>query len=279
MDRLFAGTAPVILRLKSGPFGIYLHCLEQIVSSRLERGYAHGTLKDNLRVTAAFGEWLKSSGVNLPDVNELTLSAFLKSKAWSRQRGFGGVAKELILTLQSEGVTSPAPHLDAPPVQRVLEEFDRFLRQERALSLSSRKNYGPVVNRFLSDRFGLDDVCLSELKARDVIDFIKRRVHDFSPKRAQLMLTALRVFFRFLVYRGYLTTDLSAAVPSVAHWEMQSVPKGLEAKEVEQLLEHCNSQTAIGRRDYAILLGEPSKGRCRESCCGSLPQCRRPAPL
>jgi site-specific recombinase XerD len=231
-----------------------MDCLEQIISSRLEHGYARATLKENLRLTAAFGDWLESSGINLLDVKDVTLSEFLKSRTPSRRRGLAGVANELILKLQTEGVTSPPVHPALTPLQCVVDDFDRFLRQERALSVASRKNYGPVVWRFLSDRFGGEEVRIADLTARDVIDFVRRRIHDFSPKRAQLMLTALRVFFRFLVYRGDLETDLSTAVPSVAHWQMQTAPKGLEAEEVEQLLEHCNPVTAVGRRDHAILL-------------------------
>jgi integrase len=43
-------------------------------------------------------------------------------------------------------------------------------------------------------------------------------------------------------------------VPSVAHWALAGIPKRLSADEVEKVLSACNRNTALGRRDYAILL-------------------------
>lgn len=68
------------------------------------------------------------------------------------------------------------------------------------------------------------------------------------------MATALRSFFRFLRLHGALTLDLTAAVPTVASWRCAEVPKYLQPEQVEQLLLSCNRRTAVGQRDYAILL-------------------------
>jgi len=73
-------------------------------------------------------------------------------------------------------------------------------------------------------------------------------------KRAQLMTTAFRSFFRYLFQKGELQTDLAASVPTVADWRLSTVPKYLAPEEVEQVLRACNRRTATGRRDYAILL-------------------------
>jgi integrase/recombinase XerD len=55
-------------------------------------------------------------------------------------------------------------------------------------------------------------------------------------------------------YRGDIKIDLAAAVPTVAHWRLTSIPKFLSSDQVKLVLAHCQRQTAIGRRDYAILL-------------------------
>jgi site-specific recombinase XerD len=68
------------------------------------------------------------------------------------------------------------------------------------------------------------------------------------------MTTALRVFFRFAQQRGDLTTDLAAAVPSVAHWSLAAIPQALTPDQVARVLASCDTQTAIGRRDRAILV-------------------------
>jgi len=73
-------------------------------------------------------------------------------------------------------------------------------------------------------------------------------------KRAQVMTTAFRSFFRFLFQKGELQADLAASVPTVANWQLSTVPKYLTPKEVERVLKACDRRTAIGRRNYAILL-------------------------
>lgn len=45
-----------------------------------------------------------------------------------------------------------------------------------------------------------------------------------------------------------------AAVPTVADWRLAEVPKYLNSDQVEQLLQSCDRKTAVGRRDYAVLL-------------------------
>jgi site-specific recombinase XerD len=73
-------------------------------------------------------------------------------------------------------------------------------------------------------------------------------------KRAKLLTTALRSFLRYARYRGEITVDLAAAVPVVANWSMTSIPRAIAANQVRQLLASINRRTAMGRRDYAILL-------------------------
>jgi len=75
-----------------------------------------------------------------------------------------------------------------------------------------------------------------------------------SPRRAQLMTTALRSFLRFLFCNGELKTDLAACVPTVADWRLSTVPKYLAPEEVERVIAACDRRTSTGLRDYAILL-------------------------
>jgi site-specific recombinase XerD len=73
-------------------------------------------------------------------------------------------------------------------------------------------------------------------------------------QRAQAMTSAFRSFFRFLFQKGELQANLAASVPMVANWRLSTVPKYLARKEVKRVLKACDRRTAVGRRDYAILL-------------------------
>ena len=104
-------------------------------------------------------------------------------------------------------------------------------------------------------RFGRGRVDLSVLRATDVIKFVRRAAGQLKGKRVLLMTTALRSFLRFARYRGDITLDLATCVPPVASWSLSTLPKALPPAQVEQVLAHaCERSTAVGRRDYAILL-------------------------
>ena len=122
------------------------------------------------------------------------------------------------------------------------------------LSPATLANYIPFVRHFLTVRFGKGPLELEQLQVYDVTGFVLNYAPRISPARAKLMVTALRSFFRFLQQRGELGMDLAAAVPTVANWRLSEVPKYLEPDQVEQLLHSCDQSTAVGQRDYTVLL-------------------------
>jgi len=128
------------------------------------------------------------------------------------------------------------------------------LLHDRALAQATAVNYVPFVRGFLAGLFGGGPVKLSRLYAGDVVRFVQHEVPRIRSKRAKLLTTALRSFLQYLRYRGDLLHNLSDAVPAVANWSMTSIPRAIPPDLVRQLLASINRHTAIGRRDYAILL-------------------------
>ena len=140
------------------------------------------------------------------------------------------------------------------PAERCTQGFEQYLRRQRALANATVINYVPFIRKFLTDRFGNGPVRLSRLCARDVVRFVQSQAPHLHRKRAKLMTTALRSFLQYARYCGDITLDLAAAVPAVANWSMPSIPRAISADQVHQLLASINRRTAMGRRDYAILL-------------------------
>ena len=124
----------------------------------------------------------------------------------------------------------------------------------RGLAGATIVNYVPFVARFLKDRFGDGPLALSNLCASDVVRFVRQEASHLHRKRAKLLTSALRSFLRYVRYRGKTKLDLAAAVPAVANWSMSSIPRAIAAEQVRQLLASIDRRTAMGRRDYAILL-------------------------
>jgi site-specific recombinase XerD len=115
-------------------------------------------------------------------------------------------------------------------------------------------NYIPFARRFLIERFQQGPVLIRDLKAADISSFVLRHAPTMGCRRAQLMTTAFRSFFRFLFQNGELQADLAGSVPTVADWRLSAVPKHLRPEEVRRVLGGCDRNTSTGRRDYAVLL-------------------------
>ena len=140
------------------------------------------------------------------------------------------------------------------PIEREARAFEHYLHNERALTRATCVNYVPFIRDFLTDRFGHGPVALSRLCAGDVVRFVQRQAPKLHLKRAKLLTSAMRSFLRYARYRGEVTLDLAAAVPIVANWSMPSIPRAIGEDQIRQLLASIDRRTAIGRRDYAIVL-------------------------
>jgi site-specific recombinase XerD len=115
-------------------------------------------------------------------------------------------------------------------------------------------NYIRFVREFLMDCFASGPATLSRLRSGDVVRFVQRRAPQLQLKTAKLLTTALRSFLQYGRYRGEIQLDLAAAVPLVASWSMPSIPRAIAPDQVRRLLVRINRRTAVGRRDYAIVL-------------------------
>jgi len=164
--------------------------------------------------------------------------------------------RQLLAFLRREkliaAVKEPSRRLTA--VERCLQKFERYLRLERALANATIPNYLGFIHGFLSDRFGNGSVLLGRLGIQDIVRFVQHEAPRLHLKRAKLLTTALRSFLQYARYRGDIRLDLAAAVPPVANWSMTSIPRAIPPDQVRQLLASIKQRTAIGRRDYAILL-------------------------
>jgi site-specific recombinase XerD len=228
--------------------------LRRFTSSLIEQGYADQTVRFKVKLVANFVQWLKRNRLAVADLDEPLVEAFLKRKHQER-KGNLRTLQQLLDHLRRQNVV-PVRTLpyDRSPLALLLSRYETHLRTERALVAHTIGQYQSFVRKFLLQRFRGRPLRLKAVKASDVSDFVLRYTRGRVVKRAQLMTTAFRSFFRFLFQKGELQADLAAAVPTVANWRLSTVPKYLSSEEVKRVLKACDRRTASGRRDYAILL-------------------------
>lgn len=242
-----------LLHMHEGPLGKYIDCYAAELRAE---GYAQQSAEFQIRLVADFSQWLAKCQISAPQITAEHFQPYLRFRAQYRRPGRSDLAAlKRLLNLLFRQEVIPEPSLPvATPAEQLVDEFRLYLRQERALVSATLTCYTSFVGEFLADRFGTGPIALPALCAADVTGFVQRRAASIHSKRVQLMTTALRSFLRFARYRGDLSTDLAACVPSVANWSQSTLPRAIPPGQAELLLASCNRRTAVGRRDYAILL-------------------------
>ena len=225
-----------IERLRQGPLDKHLDAYAAMVSGQ---GYAPNSIRSQIVVIAEFSQWLQQKCIAVPSLDSNVLDRFLKRRGrqGGNRRGDGRALCRLLDFLRQTGtVKSERERTVESPRQRVINRFENYLLQERRLSPATPHNYLPVIDQFLSERFPRRGLNLSTVRAADVTDFVRRHAHQLSPGRAALMVTALRSFFRHLLHRGVVATDLAACVPTVPKWKFAALPRFLSADSVDSAI-------------------------------------------
>jgi integrase/recombinase XerD len=249
------GNLLVLRETPEGPIAPHIGPFAYFISAQ---GYAPSSTHRQVRLAACFSRWLNQQRVELHRVSADHAKRYLRYRARRVRpcRGDAAALRHLFAFLRSEALI-PAKKVENPhltPVERCTQAYEQHLREARALADTTILNYVPFIHRFLKGRFGAGPVDLARLCARDVVRFVQRQAPRFHGKRAKLMTSALRSFLTYARFRGEVALDLAAAVPAVANWSMPSIPRAISADQVQQLLASIDRHTAIGRRDYAILL-------------------------
>jgi site-specific recombinase XerD len=243
-------------RTPEGPLAV---CISAFTSQLIDQGYAASSAHLETRLVADFSRWLMAEGVALSELTHDHTDRFLRHRArHKRPRRGDPVALTRLLTLLRErgDVAAPAPTalIDVTPSEQLARDFAAYLRQERALASSTIRAYLPFVRQLLTERFGLAQVNLGDLRAADIIGFVQHQAAHLQTKRSKIMTTALRSFLQYARYRGDVTADLAAAIPTVASWSRTSIPRAIAPDHVQQVLASCDVRSTTGRRDFAILL-------------------------
>jgi len=237
-----------------GPLDNYIPFFTSLLSSQ---GFTPGSLRSKTQIMRNFCLWIGKRQIKLWGLDEGVIDSFFKQSprpGYVRRGDYSTLCSLLDWLREIREVKALSPQTDNSELHRIECNFSRHLEQERGLSQATLHNYLPVIHCFLTERFGSDAVVLSEIDASDVTQFVLRYSRTMSCRRAQLMTSALRGFFRFLYFRGDTVSDLALSVPTVADWKMSELPKSLEPEEVERLLQNCNRCTGMGQRDYAVLM-------------------------
>lgn len=226
-------------------------------SDLIARGYAPWTVVSYLYSFARLSRWMAGEGIAVADLDAEQVARFVAERPNGRtgpvQRATPRGSAATLGYLRRVALAPPAPVKGHASHQALLDEFSRFLRDERGLVEDTIDWYLRVAVMFLAslpDR-GAD---LAKVGAGDVNSFVLAQAQVRGTGSLGNVVTALRALLRFLYLHGDTPTQLAGAAPRPASWRDTGQSRGLPPQNVARLLASCDRRTGTGRRDFAILV-------------------------
>jgi len=135
-----------------------------------------------------------------------------------------------------------------------LRRYDEHLCDVRGLAGGTRSNRCRIVGRFLHQKFSGFPVDIGRVYPKDVRRFLADQLDMCrSPSNASQLAAALRSYFRYRTTCGDQVGALTAVITNPVHWKLASLPRALNANEVERLLKSFVSVRRSPKRGYAIV--------------------------
>ena len=219
--------------------------------------FSQQTIHHQLREIVHFSEWLEQQQIDLSSLSSEDVAQYSQTRVLrSQQRDSRAPLRRLMKYMRSEDVIEQEKPAGPPtPAERCVRDYVQFLRDQRGLAESTIVHYAYHARNFLQHRFCTGEVVLSQLNSDDVIAFVRHEIARLTSRKAKAAVSGpLRAFLRYVHVHAEGMPDLASYVPRVASWPMTSVPQGIAADQAQKLLKSVDRTTAVGRRDYAILL-------------------------
>jgi len=242
-------------KLRSGPAGSHL---DEFICQLIRNGYSYPTIRYHIRGAGRLSTWAQAIGLPITQLNVAALERFrdhlasrgkLYTKAGLYEHSFVG-ARLFVTFLQASEIVAAPPVSSAQPQPALLTEFCHWMRTQRGVTEATLMAYRPVLCGFLHalgerpEQYG----------AKALRDFALDRASRYGNSSVGGMLSALRMFLRFLSIHDRCAPDLVDAIPTVPRWRRATLPNYLPAQDLERLIATCDTSTPIGARDRSVLL-------------------------
>ncbi|HEX5997726.1 MAG TPA: site-specific integrase [Jiangellales bacterium] len=224
-------------------------------AEHLERlGYTLATRRQHMTLVAHLSRWLARGGLDAAGLTVAVARRYIQARAAAGYRAFRSRRSldPLLSYLRGVGAAPDEPPIVLTTADALLERFRTYLLTERGLRPNVVTFYVLSVRPFVSTVVVGDATNVANLSARAVTAFLSDLARSLAPKTVQGRASALRALLRFWFLDGVTSVDLSMSVPKVAH-RSSGLPKGLPAEQVTALLASCDTHSANGLRDLAIL--------------------------
>jgi integrase/recombinase XerD len=238
-------------RIQSTPAEPYLDAFAEALTNA---GYKPATIRCYLRAAAHLSSWQQSRERLLTELDRASIGEFqqhlLACECEPFQRGNERDtrgARLFLRHLQESAVVATAA---SKPMLSLFVGFCDWMRQYRGTQDVTLNTYRRTILHALQT-LGSEP---QQFEAAGLRAFVFDRASRHGRCQAKVVITALRAFIRYLIATGQCQVGLDASIPTFAGWRLSALPRYISAADVERVVAACNSATATGARDHAILL-------------------------
>lgn len=241
--------------------------IERYVDWLAEHGYATRNIYSRVPVLRRFGEFAWTDGARTFEDLPVHVEPFVSY--WLTERDNGRSAErtrhlaneirgpvEQLLTLILSGFVGRGrpPRVIYHPFADEAPGFFTYLKEERGLRTPTITHYRHWLHVFEAYMTKHSIVALSHLSPAVLSAFVIEISRTLSKNTITALCCTLRVFLCYLHREGLVARDLSSTIEAPRNYRLSSLPRSITWDEVRQMFEVVDQRTAVGKRDYAILL-------------------------
>ncbi|EJC82666.1 site-specific recombinase XerD [Rhizobium leguminosarum bv. trifolii WSM2297] len=201
-------------------------------------------------------DWHVGNGHAPQDLREVHVDRFLEHrfKHWKPDSGDRSALRRLLSALREEDLIPVAAPPERTEHEQIVDVFAAYLSKERGLAASTVGSHKLLSLRFLREVCPAGADGFAALTPEIVIGYVERHALDGSADSGKAMCVVIRAFLRYLHLKGFISTALADCVPSIRRWRLAGLPTFLPPEKVQNVLDACDRTTAMGHRDYAVLM-------------------------
>lgn len=231
---------------------------EQFQKHLESQHYSTASMAEYGRCINILGSQMRAINVGLKDLDEEKAVDLIASaeQPSGRRKHYAFIVRSFIKFLIGLGSVKPilATASDDSVRGCLKRGYEEYLRRQRGLSERTIVESSRFAGRFLEFHFGKEVGELTQIRSVDIVGFLQHLTTRTPPLRDKTLSSHLRNFFRYLFQTGKTTANLALGIPSVAQRYGARLPRHLTSEQVEVLVGAVRTDTATGRRNYAMVL-------------------------
>jgi integrase/recombinase XerD len=241
--------------------------IERYVTWLTEQGYARRSVVRRVPLLMRFGEFAQGRGAETWSELPAHVGAFVDS--WTRRHGRvrtterarGTAASEVrcpvqqMLRLVVPGYLGTCgSRVSSEPFSDRVPHFFGYLREERGLRPATLRQYRDHLRSFEAYLKEIDLHAFGQLSPSVLSGFVTVSSCSLSKTSLKGRCSALRSFLRYLYRERLATRDWAPTVEAPRVYRLSEIPRSISWDDVQRMLESVDRSSAVGKRDYAILL-------------------------